>query len=242
MSLYLQRHVFACTVPDVVLLDLRTNRYLAIPEQQSEALAQLVPGWPRAHPTSQGAPNASVDKLVDDLLAQNILTTTPALGKDATPVSIAAPARTLVPQPQLVPTSSESTAHRARLYLPALVRAVAQAAAQLRLQKIERIVTHVAARRQRASNRHKPSGETPSVDDLIDNFYWLAPFVFSGQQKCLLHSLALLHFLARFHVYPRWVFGVRKAPFGAHCWVQEAQTLLNDTPDRVALFTPIMIV
>jgi hypothetical protein len=59
---------------------------------------------------------------------------------------------------------------------------------------------------------------------------------------CLFDSLALIHFLARFDVYPDWVFGVNADPFEAHCWVQAGNVVLNDTVARVSGFTPIMVV
>jgi len=238
-NLYLQQHVYACGIPDVILLDLRKNRYLAIPERQSRLLAALVPGWP--HAPSEGddqidPTSAFAIKAIDDLIAREILTTTPSRGKNAMPATIAKPARSLIPAPQLIPTPSASTTQRARR-LPALVRAALTAAFQLKFRRIETVVAAVAARRSRA-HRDAPL-DTAS---LMEDFYWLRPFVFSGSQQCLFHSLTLLHFLAAFNVYPHWVFGVRKAPFGAHCWVQEDSTICNDTADRVAMFTPIMIV
>ena len=57
---------------------------------------------------------------------------------------------------------------------------------------------------------------------------------------CLFDSLALIHFLARFRVFPDWVFGVTADPFEAHCWVQTGGVVLNDTVERVSAFTPIM--
>jgi hypothetical protein len=37
-----------------------------------------------------------------------------------------------------------------------------------------------------------------------------------------------------------WVFGVRTWPFQAHCWLQCEDLVLDDQPDRVRAFTPIM--
>lgn len=39
-----------------------------------------------------------------------------------------------------------------------------------------------------------------------------------------------------------WVFGVKTWPFGAHCWLQAGDHVLDDDPDRVAHYTPIMAV
>lgn len=110
-----------------------------------------------------------------------------------------------------------------------------KAKAALRFQSIEHI-THKIAKRRGDS---RPDADLAS---LLEDFYWLRPFVFSGHQRCLFQSLTLLYFLGRFGWQPRWVFGVRQAPFGAHCWLQDGEAVLNDTLDRVALFTPIMVV
>lgn len=241
--LYLQQHIFACGVPDVVLLDLRRNRYLALPEHQSRLLAQLVPGWPYTPEPETDVPrlsDASAAKIVNELLDQEILTTTPLRGKPATPAVIASATRTLVSQPKLIPEPSDSKPYRAH-HLPALVRAALTAAAQLRFSRVEQIVLQVAARRGRVG-RCSVGAVDSTTAALVADFYWLRPFVFTGRQKCLHHSLTLLHFLANFGVHPQWVFGIRKAPFGAHCWVQEGDTVCNDVLEHVAMFTPIMIV
>jgi len=54
--------------------------------------------------------------------------------------------------------------------------------------------------------------------------------------------LALLEFLAIKNLYPTWVFGVQAQPFGAHCWLQEGDKLLNESVEYAGQFTPIMAV
>ncbi len=60
--------------------------------------------------------------------------------------------------------------------------------------------------------------------------------------SCLLDSLALGRWLRRRSTRPALVFGVKLDPFAAHCWLQAGDLLLNDAPDRVAEFTPILVV
>ncbi len=235
--LYLQRHIFACSVPEIVLLDLKNNRYLALPEQQSRLLASRVPGWPDAGMprVEQTLPPRAQAKIIDDLISRGIVTTTPSQGKDATPATICTPRRTLLPEPQLVPQPSASTWQRAKHSLPAMYWSAIRATAALRFKSIESITREISARR----------GDTRAIADLssvVDDFYWLRPFVFSGNQRCLFHSLTMLLFLGRFGLRPHWVFGVRKAPFGAHCWLQDGDAVINDRVERVAMFTPIMVV
>ena len=59
---------------------------------------------------------------------------------------------------------------------------------------------------------------------------------------CLPDSLALLGCAAQRGHHPHLVFGVTADPFTAHCWVQSADTILNDTLDHISVFTPILVV
>lgn len=73
--------------------------------------------------------------------------------------------------------------------------------------------------------------------------------VFEGARRwapvkpvCLLDSLSLLAFLNQRDLTADLVFGVIRQPFAAHCWVQAHGVVLNDRLDRVAEFTPILVV
>lgn len=59
---------------------------------------------------------------------------------------------------------------------------------------------------------------------------------------CLYDGFALVEFLARRHLFPAWVFGVQAQPFGAHCWIQQGDVLLNESTEYASQFTPIMSV
>lgn len=60
--------------------------------------------------------------------------------------------------------------------------------------------------------------------------------------NCLTDSLALAAFLSRRGAAWRLVFGVKLDPFAAHCWLQSEDAILNDAPDTVANFTPIIAI
>ncbi|MGN6424316.1 MAG: lasso peptide biosynthesis B2 protein [Asticcacaulis sp.] len=66
----------------------------------------------------------------------------------------------------------------------------------------------------------------------------LRPFL-PSRRICLKDSLALMQVLRGEGLQAKLVFGVKLAPFMAHCWVQTETRLLNETPDRARLFTPI---
>ena len=59
---------------------------------------------------------------------------------------------------------------------------------------------------------------------------------------CLYDGLALIEFLSRRGLFPDWVFAVQAQPFGAHCWVQTGEFILNETMEYAGQFTPIMAI
>lgn len=66
---------------------------------------------------------------------------------------------------------------------------------------------------------------------------WL-PF----QGDCLYRCFFLLRRLGSAGRSVDWVFGVRTWPFYAHCWLQLGDTVLTDATDRLASFSPILVV
>lgn len=59
--------------------------------------------------------------------------------------------------------------------------------------------------------------------------------------RCLARSIACALVLAGHGVRVTVVIGVRRSPFGAHCWVQSGPLVLNDTWDEVQRFTPLLV-
>jgi hypothetical protein len=82
---------------------------------------------------------------------------------------------------------------------------------------------------------------TEELLEVVDDFHRWVPYApVSG--KCLLRSFMLLRVLRRADFDAHWVFGVRTWPFHAHCWLQCGDLVLDDDADRVAAFTPILVV
>lgn len=59
--------------------------------------------------------------------------------------------------------------------------------------------------------------------------------------RCLPAALITSLFLRRKGIDTQVVFGVRSHPFEAHCWVERDGILLEDDADRVRAFTPIAV-
>lgn len=76
---------------------------------------------------------------------------------------------------------------------------------------------------------------------VVAGFQRISPWL-PRQGACLYRASVLLHALRYAGQDATWVFGVRTWPFSAHCWLQVGDAVLDDDPERVALYTPIMAV
>lgn len=79
------------------------------------------------------------------------------------------------------------------------------------------------------------------VRDVVARFQHWSPWL-PRQGACLYRASVLLRALRYAGQDAVWVFGVRTWPFSAHCWLQIKDQVLDDDPDRIGLYTPIMAV
>lgn len=88
----------------------------------------------------------------------------------------------------------------------------------------------------------RPTGrpDAARVAAVTAAFTRLLPWV-PGQCACLYRAFLLLFMLRRAGQNAAWVFGVRTWPFSAHCWLQIGDAVLDDDPERVSRYTPIMV-
>ena len=91
------------------------------------------------------------------------------------------------------------------------------------------------ARRARAT----APGDAAEVERRAAVFAHLLPWTpFPG--ACLHRAYFLRLFLRRAGCDADWVFGVRTWPFRAHCWLEARGVVLNDDPEAVRAYTPIL--
>ncbi len=231
----LAKHVFVCRDEEyIVVLDLKQDRYFALEAAKTAALSTELPGWPAAAP-EETVPNSTIEQVAAPLLRQGWLVQLPAESKDATPIRVPTPELDL-----LVDTAHVSAELTVRTVF-AFVAASIFAKFALRFWALERVIRHVAERKARHGNPSTPL-DLERARRLMNAFRRLRVFLFSSREECLHDSLAVLEFLARHGLFPTWVFGVRARPFAAHCWVQHADIVFNDTVEHVGAYTPIMAV
>jgi hypothetical protein len=121
-------------------------------------------------------------------------------------------------------------------FMRSFIRASLITSYKLRKVGIEGIVKAV----DRRSFQRIRSDSTIPIADLVGAFLLLRP-LYPRTYLCLFDSLCLIHFLIQFQHSPQWVVGVKVEPFGAHCWVQDGDTVLNDTVEAVRQYTPILV-
>jgi hypothetical protein len=237
---WLAKHVYLCNTDDhVVILDLKADRYLALSRQQSDALGSIVVGWPRRDDSNSTAHDT--DAIATRLLRAGLLTTQPALGKDARPASYIVPAAPLVetallhtllddaPRPPKI--TPKDVLRLASAYIGALIR--------MRRCSLERIISNVKGRRIAVSV--DTESDIQLARQLVTKFRLMRAFFYDARNKCLLDSYVLIEFLAKYRVYPVWIFAVKTRPFIAHCWLQQDDLVFNDSVEHVGNYIPIMV-
>jgi len=229
---FLAKHAFVClNGSSLVLLDLKHDRYLALDAVRAGSLDGVVTGWPVR---ADGPPPVdAARRIIASMLKRGLLTSERSQGKEPVPPHIAA---------QIDSALDAHTDAGIRLrprHVVGFIRAVVTAAWHLRFRSMEWIVADVA--RRRAQIVTKGADPAPSMLRMARIFLRLRAFTYNVREACLFDSLALLYFLLREGYQPQWVIGVRSSPeFMAHSWIQHDATVLNDSADRVSIYTPIM--
>lgn len=237
---WLAPHVYPCFTEDHgIALDLRRDRYLGFNRFEASVLAQWVQGWPGedaiAAESDPGTGEGlySAEEILAGLVAEEVLVTRPETGKATRPAVVAEPQSSLLPQG--VPRRPQLTAG----LIAAFVRAMLAARLRLACQSMEDVVRLAASRRAKATTG---GPDITGARELVYVFAYLRPLLFASPHACLLNALALLEFLAPHGWSPSWVWGVQTTPFSAHCWLQEGCVVVNDLPERVRAYTPILVV
>jgi hypothetical protein len=233
---FLQPHVFLCRGKrHWVILDVHRDKYLCVDRRQFEALGPSLEGWQDSTgPDERGAAALSEDAgaLANSLVSLGILSQQATNAKDALPTAYSLPTQAI--EPDLPARSRKSSCTHAGPFFAASARA----SRDLHRQSLQLTVESVRLRKGHNAGSADPS-EFEHTRSLVSVFDRLRLY-YPRSYLCLFDSLALIHFLARFGVFPDWVFGVSADPFEAHCWVQAGNVVLNDTVERVSAFTPIM--
>lgn len=201
-----------------IFLDLRRDRYLALDPSCQRAFDRARTG----HPLCPEEPAAR------QLLSSGLFSASHIAGGVA-PVEVSVPTRSLPGAP------SSSRPNLATSFV--LWAEIARARHALRTIPLERLID--AYRRRRKCLRAK----RPARDvERLAQHYMAARLLVPIAPSCLQDSLAMAAWLAKRSCDATMVFGVKRDPFAAHCWLQADGWILTDAADRAAAFVPVLAV
>jgi hypothetical protein len=232
-SFLLPQHVHICVTAGVaVLLDLRSNRYFGLDQEQTRALHPLVAGWP-VETDGRDKDIVSASHLANNLTERGLLTRDTSLGKPAFAVQLPRVER------RLVEWDKSELSEINGFHVIRFAHAVLRATISLRLQPFWRVVARFRSRNAQCVNSSIELERTTMYTRI---FRSLRPFFYTANDRCLFDSIVMLEFLSMYGIYPTWVIGVKTIPFAAHSWIQLDSYVLNGGPEYVRAFTPILAI
>lgn len=233
----LAEHVRACRVGDqLIFLDLLQSKYIGVGGPQLAALSAAIAGRPAVDDAAEVPSNSAlVDEWIRRLRNRQLLSYAPPAEREREHP------RPIEPIATLTTDDEDGEAAYDWRQLVRLWRATLVTNSWVRRRNLADIADRVAALRARHSNRTEGI-ETETMRAAVASYMHLRPFALTTHDRCLNDSLTLIHFLANQGLFPQWVIGVRVHPFGAHSWVQNGDVVLNDLPERVRRYQPILVV
>lgn len=236
-SYLLPPHVHCCDVDDgAVFLDLDREKYFALGRDEILALRRVVDGWSSGF-GSEFQTSEATDlgtSIAEQLVASGLLTKDRSLGKVAPTIrldrldAIDFTGRDASDPP----IAFQDVLDVGRAYLSAVLK--------LRFLGFRDVVRNVTALKSSSKKRFPMGPDT--VRRFVSVFRRVRCLYYTAEQRCLLDSLVIIHFLLRHGVTPIWVMGVTTRPFGAHSWVQFEGTVLTDPLELSRRFTPILVI
>jgi hypothetical protein len=234
---FLRHHVFGCIEDHyLVFLDVRKDAYSCVDEHVLHSLPITIAGLPRPTELSSEAPAVkhTARDTLNQLLTDEIITESAAEGKRFGSV-VTSGVTSSLPDCTTVAAGIPRFREARRFFVSTL-----SATVQLKAGSFSGIIDRIQSRKRRRCS-HSDSELSDIYTKQVAAFRRLRS-IFPREHVCLFDSLALVDFLAYSNLFPQWVFGIRLSPFSAHCWVQVGETVLNDSVEGVAHFTPIMAI
>ena len=210
-------HLFVCVVDGQhIFLDLVRDRYFGLPPAQNAAFAAL----------AEGRGEGMAASGLEPLIRAGVVIQAP----EGKPIASTAHAP---PETSLAEAAGPGRAARL-IDVAEVMMLVLGARRTVRRKALPRAFSMLA------NVRAGRTGCARHRDRLVQRFVAARRFV-PVAPNCLSDSLALRRFLARRDVAADLVIGVKLHPFGAHCWLQQGTTVLNDALGGARGFKPVLV-
>lgn len=207
----LRPHVRACIDgANLVFLDLRNDRYRAVPIRSAPAIVGF---------TEEGTRR---DAAAASLVALDLIESVEG-AVEGVPERARAPEAKLVIGRGAKPTLSDAAR---------FVVGCNRAALALKRRRLDLTLASIVRRKAKVREGAEP------VERAVAIFETLRPW-YPRARVCLFDSLALMSFMLDCGIAPTLVLGVRTTPFAAHCWLELGDRLVSDMSDYCPSFTPV---
>jgi hypothetical protein len=222
MRLRLRPGISFCAVGDrLIFLDVQHDRYFCLSRPAEQSFQRLAHGYDLSTEDHQR---------VDRLREVALLTGT---DDDCLPQACAPP------PPVSVSLIEDSPGQTSFYELTVAFSHLVRVRALLRMRSLEVVLGAIV----RAKGAATP--QTGSIDRRIRKIataFRRLNLVASPLDQCLPRSLAVATRCLAVDIVPTVVIGVKLQPFGAHCWIQHGDLLINERIDGVRDFTPILVI
>jgi len=233
---FVSSRVHYCRLDDgIVMLDLKSGKYLSVGNEELTALAPIVDEWGALSSESCRAVTRESLDFAETLVAAGVFV------RECPPSrSFSSAGYHCTAEVDWDPFNPASRKIRS-IDVIRLLFAFVKSMILLRTRSLGTIFdsTHTRKLRESAGSR------APTIDEaaeLARLFRRMRPALFSAKYKCLLESLVLVEFLAQYKTFPSWIIGVRSRPFAAHSWVVYDGTLLTGNVDNTKAYAPLLSV
>jgi hypothetical protein len=221
MDIALRSGLSFCIASDrAIFLDLPQNRYFCLSPRANDAFIAMADGV--AAPSERAQLES---QLPADLLAAKDQWIGPPKLPDWKPVT-----RSLIDRQTVRP--GKIATFNAVVYF-------VLARSSIRLFSLARIISTIE--RRKAAVSPKAMCDRPDLTEIVAAYEQSSVHI-ARHDRCLPRSIAMTRHLLSAGIVPTLVFAVMVRPFQAHCWVQYEDQLLNDQPETIRNFTPILIV
>ena len=240
MDYAVANHIYTCaTEAGVVVLDSRRGKYSIVPGDRARSLEEVVRGWPVLPPAEAASENqtAASSTLLNSLVRGGIV-------MPMTDPRLRVCTRTAVSVAQEALLDALAARERPKIrwrHVVTFSLSVTYAIAMLKSRPFEALLHNLRRRKERDASAHAKHS-IADIRECVRSFSWLRPLAYAESEACLFDSVVLTDFLIRQGILAEFLIGVRIRPFVAHSWVQIQGFALNDLPEYLAAYTPILSV
>lgn len=232
----LMPHIYGCASEHgAVFLDINNDQYYFFDPVQWSSISPLIEGTPPVPSNSKiiCSPSVQIEQ-VSQLIKLNIITNKYELGKSFRQI-LPHPPQSSLEQLSIMNEPKFTWRHIIAIFYSGIITL-----AELHLLPLKKIILRLQALRRRRHRINRSDQDTQKKLIYLARIYDQLRPILPKNRICLYDSLVFYRFCSIYRVYPTIVFGVTMYPFAAHCWVQSGEYILNDYPQNIKRYNPIM--